>query len=86
MSDIKLNKQLLKEKWLNKYIKEMNDNQEKRDLERIHKAREEQEYLSKVQKELEEAKIRKHYDKLRIINDQLDDLNKAMIKKKVNKI
>jgi len=32
-NESKLSKQFLKEKWLNKYIKEMNENQEKRDIE-----------------------------------------------------
>ncbi len=45
---------------------------------------EEQEYLAKVQNELDEAKIKKQYNKLRAINEQLEDYTEHMLRKKVH--
>lgn len=67
-----LNDRELKSKWLNNYKNEMSYHKEKHDYERRLKINEEQEYLEKLRREVEDEKQRILERKKKIMKDEMD--------------
>jgi hypothetical protein len=76
----------IKDKWLKKYMEEINLHKEKLELNRFEKIKEEREYLDKIRKEAEDEKFRQIQKKKNLIDENREEHHKNQIRKKHNEI
>lgn len=81
-----MNDREIKEKWLQKYKEEMNFHKEKMEQERQRKLKEEQDYLDRINRELEEEKLKKVEHKKMVIQDNMEEYYKHLANKQKEEI
>lgn len=77
-----LNEREIKDKWLKKYQEEIEIHKENLEKEKQSKIKEEQDYLTRIKKEMEEEKIKKHDKKKQIIQSEMEDYLTHNLRKK----